>query len=484
MALPKQTYTVDTWEKCYRESWKGIATPQSIKSHPAKFSKSLIERIYDHATECGWANPGSYVLDPFGGVGLGAYPAMLRGLNFVGIEIEQDFVKLGQGCECWGITPEEWVRDYGRPHALMKHRCPKCLSDFSEVLPQLPDHLFDPRPISASYVRNSGKIPFTHPHHYAGNIETWEALGLPGTGQLVNGDSRRIGEAITGIFNMSITSPPFMAQSGGTNVTSTVGPLSDPALLRRHSAGNAAAQGYGDSPANLGNMKPGSFELSIGSPPYADSEIAVGLESGSDPEERKRKRAGGEWEGYNRSNPANLGNLKAGEFPLSVSSPPYASARIDGNGDEGASGLRNPDGSYHRGSEGWEARKSLGGRYGDTEGQIANDPGSFWDASREIVEQVYKHLLPGGVAVWVTKRYVNGGEIVDFSRQWERLCNEVGFRTLHWHRASLVEDRGTQFDLYGNGHKKTVERKSFFRRLAESKGSPRIDWEDVICMEK
>ena len=137
MALPKQTYTVDAWEKCYRESWKGIATPQSIKSHPAKFSKSLIERIYDHVTECGWAKPGSYVLDPFGGVGLGAYPAMMRGLSWVGIEIEQDFVKLGQGCECWGITREEWVRDYGRPHALMKHRCPKCLGDFSEVLPPL-----------------------------------------------------------------------------------------------------------------------------------------------------------------------------------------------------------------------------------------------------------------------------------------------------------------------------------------------------------
>lgn len=28
------------------------------------------------------------------------------------------------------------------------------------------------------------------------------------------------------------------------------------------------------------------------------------------------------------------------------------------------------------------------------------------------------------------------------------------------------------------------ERKSFFRRLAEKKGSPRIDWEDILCMEK
>jgi hypothetical protein len=35
------------------------------------------------------------------------------------------------------------------------------------------------------------------------------------------------------------------------------------------------------------------------------------------------------------------------------------------------------------------------------------------------------------------------------------------------------------------GHDRLVkERKSFFRRLSEKKGSPRIDWEDVICLEK
>jgi hypothetical protein len=48
----------------------------------------------------------------------------------------------------------------------------------------------------------------------------------------------------------------------------------------------------------------------------------------------------------------------------------------------------------------------------------------------------------------------------------------------------LVEEKGTQMDMFGNAITKTVERKSFFRRLAEAKGSPRIDWEDVICQVK
>ena len=169
------------------------------------------------------------------------------------------------------------------------------------------------------------------------------------------------------------------------------------------------------------------------------------------------------------SNPANLGNLKAGDFELSVSSPPYASARIDGNGDEGASGLRNPDGSYLRGSEGWEARKSLGGRYGDTEGQIANDPGSFWDASREIVEQVYKHLLPGGVAVWVTKSYVLNKEVVDFPGQWRGALRECRLQDLTRTpgRSGRPPRNAIHFRRRADRAQK-VKSASFFRRLHEA----------------
>ena len=55
-------------------------------------------------------------------------------------------------------------------------------------------------------------------------------------------------------FDAAVSSPPFLAQSGGTNVTSTEGPLADGGLLRRHRAGNAATEAYGDDDSNLGNM--------------------------------------------------------------------------------------------------------------------------------------------------------------------------------------------------------------------------------------
>ena len=91
---------------------------------------------------------------------------------------------------------------------------------------------------------------------------------------------------------------------------------------------------------------------------------------------------------------------------------------------------------------------------------------------------------PGGYAMWVVKAFVKNKQIVDFPGQWRELCEACGFTTLHEHRAWLVEDRGTQIDLFGQAHTKTIERKSFFRRLAEKNGSPRIDYEIVICQQK
>lgn len=47
-----------------------------------------------------------------------------------------------------------------------------------------------------------------------------------------------------------------------------------------------------------------------------------------------------------------------------------------------------------------------------------------------------------------------------------------------------MEDRGAQHTLEGDLERRTAEHKSFFRRLAENKGSPRIDYEDVIVMRR
>ena len=88
---------------------------------------------------------------------------------------------------------------------------------------------------------------------------------------------------------------------------------------------------------------------------------------------------------------------------------------------------------------------------GVTDGQLGNETGEdFWLAARQIVEQVYIALRPGGHAVWVVKDYVKNKQIVPFCDQWRQLCEAVGFDTLHEHHALLVRNKRTQIDLEGN----------------------------------
>ena len=109
-------------------------------------------------------------------------------------------------------------------------------------------------------------------------------------------------------------------------------------------------------------------------------------------------------------------------------------------------------------------------------------PETFWAAARDIVAECHAVLRPGGGAVWITKRYVKDGKIVDFSADWARLCQSQGFTLTRWARASLVK-RWTD-NTFDGPQEREKARKSFFRRLAERKGSPRIDWEDVLFLVK
>ena len=57
----------------------------------------------------------------------------------------------------------------------------------------------------------------------------------------------------------------------------------------------------------------------------------------------------------------------------------------------------------------------------------------------------------GGVAIFVTKSFVRDKKIVDFPGDWQRLCESVGFKTLHIHHAMLVKERKLK-TLFGHTH--------------------------------
>ena len=417
---------LDNWENCYRGGWSGMIVPEAF-SHPAKVSFSLAERIYQHMEEEGWIHPGMTVTDPFAGIGGCAFHAMIHGLNWVGIELEPRFCALAeQNIALWN-------------------------------------------------------------KRYAGKMPRW------GSARIINGDSRNLAAILQGQAEASVSSPPF-SDSLETKDENFVRKAAVDALSGK-TKGHGSSQeyldragtwaGYGSTPGNLGNMKStpaGLADAMVSSPPYAETPIAgydgsMGdqwRETGKTP----RQRSGGKLlnEQYGGTSPGQLGAMRATESGLdaAVSSPPF----------ENGQPLANPANTYkvfeHIGSV------QLGqDGYGKTDGNIGNSTGSdFWAASRTIVDQLYRVLAPGAHCVWVLKAFVKAGKIVPFPEQWQAMCEAAGFETVHVHHAMLVKTKGTQIDMDGNSHTKTIARKSFFRRLAESKGSPRIDYEIILCMVK
>lgn len=219
----------------------------------------------------------------------------------------------------------------------------------------------------------------------------------------------------------------------------------------------------GDS-RNLKARLIGTPDLVVSSPPYAD--IWSPKEGGEIKQEwgkHRAKRTKGNFS-YNPDNKRNLSNMKEGDFDLaSFNSTTYREQRkID---------------RKNKTLEGYNKENK------DNLGSISCD--TFWEASREIIQGCFDLLKPGGHAIWVIKDYVRDKKRVPFSDMWTSLCESVGFKVVCLHYAMLIKGDQMTMDngVLGSSKIKT-ERKSFFRRLQEKKGSPRIDWEDVVCMVK
>jgi hypothetical protein len=349
------------------------------------------------------------------------------------------------------------------------------------------DHVVDP----FGGVALGGLDAMTHGLHWTGceleerfvklgnrNIDLWNrryAGKMPhwGTARLVQGDSRELASLI-GQASGAVSSPPF-GSGDSASAQSLVERQDSSAEWIKGNTGWRT--GYGSTPGNLGNMAATErgFEGAVSSPPYEGMPIEQTHMTSNKRGDPNNPNYRPSWkqkleDGYADttrpygSTPGQLGVMGA------VSSPPYEGISLSGGG-----GIANEMRDTYRDGQ----------NYGDSNGQLgAKITDDFWSAARVIVEQTYQVLAPGAHAVWVVKAFVKNGKLVDFPGQWQALCEAVGFETVHVHRAWLVVDRGTQVDLEGNRHAKKVERKSFFRRLAESKGSPRIDYEVLLCMEK
>lgn len=389
------THSVDQLERCYPSNWKGLIVPQAM-SHPAKFSSKLIRRIYEHMLEENWLRVGDTVIDPFGGVALGALEAMRHGMNWMGIELEPKFVDLGtQNIAFWN------KRFSSMPHW------------GSAVLLQS-DSRFILKVLDCEHTGAMKSPP------YADSMGNAEKSGIDWGKQADRESDHPHGWNGAGYSQAAVSSPPYspeVVRERGSHLE--LARMEKKGYKPKGSAGMSGnvlmGESYGSTPGQLGVMYEGNFQSAVSSPPFRHSE-------GGTPE-------------------------------------PKEGGSID---------------------KAMQARHAAGNSA--AEGYGVSE--TFWSAARQIVEQVYLALAPGAHAVWVVKDYVKNKQRVPFSDQWRQLCESVGFVTLHEHHAQLVHNKGASHTLEGGVVNHVTESKSFFRRLAEKKGSPRIDYETVFCMIK
>jgi len=472
-----EQWSVIEWRGCYPSNWKGVVVTEAM-AHPAKFSSKLIRRIYDHMLEENWVTAGDAVVDPFGGVALGALEAMRHGLHWTGVELEERFHKIGND------NIQKWMREYG---GMLKGSATLLHGDSRFMLKLI-----------------EGQVSVVSSPPYAESIKTSERGSGIDYSKAVNGGKGRTAgresiamgygetagqlghmKASEESYQVAVSSPPYedimsSRGGGGRDKADSTG-----------KGGEIKPRIYGNSDGQLSAMPSRKFEAAISSPPFLQSE-------GGTPEPKAggaidarlyaRHAAGNKSaNGYGESD-GQLSSMKDGSFELAVSSPPFEGSLSRDNVTDGRVQLAREKGISNAERISPIDMEKIGKRnqtYGVTAGQLAEEIGDdFWLSARAIVEQVYESLAPGGHACWVVKDYVKAKQIVPFSDQWRQLCEAVGFETLHEHRAMLVHHKGTQGLLEGGSKEIKTESKSFFRRLAEKKGSPRIDWEVVWCMEK
>lgn len=459
---------VDIWHNCYDQGWKTLVVDEAFK-HPAKVSFSLSDRIYAHLVGQGFIKPGDTVIDPFGGIAGFALHAAIRGIHWIGCELEQKFAEIG------AANIDLWNYKYGASHGYVS---PSIYCGDSrrlrEVLNGTPTRYVRDKQSSG---RGLFSLDFRGSETYGGDT--------PGQlGRLRDGD-----------FDAVISSPPYA--SGTVHDGNGI----DQSKLTGNKAGKnsqAKAQGYGDSVGQLSTLPTGDAAAVISSPPYAGSD--QNYEQGwstIDPSKQDRDRRGLQGGASYGKSEGQLGAMSEGDAGAVIGSPPFeagaeGTVRRDKFKDPEAfaAGMSERSGSNNNHYQTPEARKRQMEKmnsaiYGDTEGNIGNSTGeTFWTASRTIVEECFAILRHGGVAVWVLKDFVRDKKRVPFSDQWLALCLAVGFELECRHHASLVKRGRKQKLLDGGEHEPIKERKSFFRRLAEKNGAPRIDHEDVICVRK
>ena len=246
------------WYGLYSDSWQGEIVPEAF-SHPAKYSRALIRKIYQHMLESGWIKPGDKVIDPFGGVALGAYHAMQNGLVWYGCELEPKFVDLGnQNITLWNGRYSPHFAKWGTAVLIQ--------GDSRNLVKNIQGEM-NGAVSSAPFIEN--------------NVNIGAVGDTPAKRQQIHNSEKReksygqtngqLGNLPEGNFEVAVTSPVYaetVKNGEGTGVRY------DPKSHKGDNAYKATSQAaYGKSNGQLGQMNGNGFEAAVSSSPYASDTV-------------------------------------------------------------------------------------------------------------------------------------------------------------------------------------------------------------------
>jgi hypothetical protein len=291
-----------------------------------------------------------------------------------------------------------------------------------------------------------------------------------GEARIIQGDSRNFA-TLVGQCHGVVTSPPFA--TGDTADAQSLTDRNDKsAKWCRENLGRVSTGGYGRSPGQLASLPVGDCAAILTSPPYAEGLGHGG--TGSETDRRKGLHAACDGNAQYGVTEGQLGAMKEGEIASVITSPPFER------------GVATADPNWLTPGERQKTipSKSNQANYGQSDNQLGNTSGdTYWSAVAEIYRQCFLALKPGGYLACVVKSYVKAGKIVPLPEQTWELLQHVGFEPVERVRAMLVK-HDDHPGLFEEKVRKTTKRVSFFRRLAERRGSPPIDFEMVLFLRK
>jgi len=460
----------EQWWSCYDDGWKGLIVDEAF-SHPAKMARGLVYRIVREGLARGWWDKSTTIVDPFGGIGSTGIACAAHGIPSVLCELEQKFVDLAK--QNFALHEREW--------SLMGIPMPTIVQGDSRRLASVVGPVVGASVTSPPYEKSQG-----HPAIGNVNADDWGNEGTSITKR--RGLSGDYGDTPGQIG--SVTSPPYM---GGGHHADQTGAWN---TNGRGQGGTKDLAGYGSTPGQIGALT---------SPPFAQPETR----------DRHPVQDGSVADAMTRAHTVDRQTESDGNIAAlsGITSPPYAN-RVDDHGTDKPEYVNVGEKGKYGESDGqmgnlrlasvtsppWENNEptrddnfrytdgsplgSSGDHYGTSEGQIGTEAKeSYWTACEQVYRELWALFPPGGVLACVVKSFVRDKKLVDLPQMTLDLLQHIGFEPVAWIDAMLTAEHAqtSMLDEVPEYRKKRV---SFFRRLAEKKGSPVINAEVVLVVRK